>query len=71
MVLLFLYFLQNNDIVFSLLLSAIASKRQGGYEQYHPQAGPQALYRYQDEEKRYTWQKANKRDCFGVDRSGK
>ncbi|ECW5631471.1 hypothetical protein AE576_05205 [Salmonella enterica subsp. enterica serovar Kentucky] len=41
------------------------------YEQYHPQAGPQALYRYQDEEKRYTWQKANKRDCFGVDRSGK
>ncbi len=32
---------------------------------------PQALYRYQDEEKRYAWQKANKRDCFGVDRSGK
>lgn len=29
MVRLFLYFLQNNDIVFSLLLSAIASKRQG------------------------------------------
>ncbi|ESJ40248.1 hypothetical protein CFSAN001082_19649, partial [Salmonella enterica subsp. enterica serovar Havana str. CFSAN001082] len=56
---------------FSLLLSAIASKRQGGYEQYHPQAGPQALYRYQEEEKRYAWQKANKRDCFGVDRSGK
>ncbi|CHQ73927.1 Uncharacterised protein [Salmonella enterica subsp. enterica serovar Typhi] len=21
--------------------------------------------------KRYAWQKANKRDCFGVDRSGK
>lgn len=33
--------------------------------------GPQALYRYQDEEKMYAWQKANKRDCFGVDRSGK
>ncbi len=30
-----------------------------------------ALYRYQDEEKMYARQKANKRDCFGVDRSGK
>ncbi|EAV1604783.1 hypothetical protein EWN68_22595, partial [Salmonella enterica] len=53
----FYIFLQNNDIVFSLHPSAIASKRQGGYEQYHPQAGPQALYRYQEEEKRYARQK--------------
>ncbi|HFW1623163.1 TPA: hypothetical protein ACIWM6_004515, partial [Salmonella enterica subsp. enterica serovar Saintpaul] len=35
----FYIFLQNNDIVFSLLPSVIASKRQEGYEQYHPQAG--------------------------------
>ncbi|ELO44433.1 hypothetical protein, partial [Salmonella enterica] len=38
--LIFMFFLQNNDIVFSLLPSVIASKRQGVYEQYHPQAGP-------------------------------
>ncbi|EAA7192264.1 hypothetical protein EU383_14875 [Salmonella enterica subsp. enterica serovar Napoli] len=71
MVRLFLYFFCKIMISSFLYSFSYSVKKAGVYEQYHPQAGPQALYRYQDEEKMYAWQKANKRDCFGVDRSGK